>query len=119
VVDEGFYGGYSGFRDNAGSGAGAESFNSGYESPGWKRAQAHREANRAAGGVRTRPPTIEAQAYTVQTSDPSATHFAKGDRVFHQKFGYGRVSGVEGNKLTVDFDKAGQKRVIDTFVQRA
>ncbi len=112
VVDEGFYGGYSGFRDNAG----AESFNSGYESPGWKRAQANRAAS---GGVRTRPPTIEAQSYTVQTSDPSATHYARGDRVFHQKFGYGRVASVEGNKLTVEFDHAGQKRVIDTFVSRA
>jgi DNA helicase-2/ATP-dependent DNA helicase PcrA len=111
VVDEGFYGGATGFRDNAG----AETFNSGYESPGWKRAKAHRAA---AGTARTRPPLIEAQAYTVQTSDPSATQYAKGDRIFHQKFGYGRVSFVEGNKLTVDFDKAGQKRVIDTFVQR-
>ncbi|MBU6445004.1 MAG: UvrD-helicase domain-containing protein [Alphaproteobacteria bacterium] len=111
VVDEGFYGGATGFRDNAG----AESFSSGYESPGWKRAQ----ANRASPGfVRPRPPTIEAQAFTVQTSDPSATHFARGERVFHQKFGYGRVAGVEGNKLTVDFDKAGSKRVIDTFVTR-
>ncbi len=42
-----------------------------------------------------------------------------GDRVFHQKFGYGRVTNVEGNKLTVDFDKAGAKRVIDNFVTRA
>ncbi len=112
VVDEGFYGGAMGFRDNAG----AESFSSGYESPGWKRAQANRAG---AGYVRPRPPTIEAQAFTIQTSDPAATHFARGERVFHQKFGYGRVAGVEGNKLTVDFDKAGSKRVIDTFVTRA
>jgi DNA helicase-2/ATP-dependent DNA helicase PcrA len=62
---------------------------------------------------------IEAQAFTVQTSDPSATQYARGDRVFHQKFGYGFVRGVEGNKLTVDFDKAGEKRVIDNFVSRA
>jgi DNA helicase II / ATP-dependent DNA helicase PcrA len=55
----------------------------------------------------------------VQTSDPGASHYARGDRVFHQKFGYGRVSFVEGNKLTVDFDKAGEKRVIDQFVARA
>ena len=67
---------------------------------------------------RPRPPTIDARAFPVQTSDPSATHFARGERVFHQKFGYGRVAGVEGNKLTVDFDKAGSKRVIDTFVTR-
>jgi len=111
VVDEGFYGGYVGFRDNAASG----SFGSSYESPGWRRAQ----ANRAANTERTRPPLIEAQAHVVQTTDPQSAAYARGDRVFHQKFGYGRVSLVEGNKLTVDFDKAGSKRVIDQFVTRA
>ena len=69
--------------------------------------------------MRTRPPLIEAQAWSVQTSDPGASAYARGDRVFHQKFGYGRVTFVEGNKLTVDFDKAGEKRVIDQFVSRA
>jgi DNA helicase-2/ATP-dependent DNA helicase PcrA len=112
VVDEGFYGGYVGFRDNAQ----AANFGSTYDSPGWKRAQANRAA---AGGARTRPPMIEAQAYTVQTSDPTATQYARGDRVFHQKFGYGRITFVEGNKLTVDFDKAGEKKVIDTYVTSA
>jgi DNA helicase-2/ATP-dependent DNA helicase PcrA len=112
VVDEGFYGGYAGFRDNAQ----AATFGSGYESPGWKRAQANRAA---AGGVRTRAPLIEAQAYTVQTSDPESSQYTRGDRIFHQKFGYGVVRGVEGNKLTVDFDKAGEKKVIDNFVTRA
>ena len=69
--------------------------------------------------ARTRPPLIEAQAWSVQTSDPGASHYARGDRVFHQKFGYGRVRYVEGNKLTVEFDKAGEKKVIDQFVARA
>jgi DNA helicase-2/ATP-dependent DNA helicase PcrA len=110
-VDEGFYGGYAGFRDNANAGG----FASTYDSPGWKRAQ----ANRAAGMARTRAPLIEAQAHTIQTSDPAASEYKLGERVFHQKFGYGRVSAVEGNKLTVDFDKAGEKRVIDNFVTRA
>jgi ATP-dependent DNA helicase UvrD/PcrA len=112
VVDEGFYGGYVGFRDNAQ----AANFGSTYDSPGWKRAQANRAAQ---GQMRTRPPLIEAQAYAVQTSDPASSQYARGDRVFHQKFGYGRVTGVEGNKLVVDFDKAGEKRVIDQYVQRA
>ncbi len=112
VMDEGFYGGYAGFRDNVGM---AE-FGSTYDSPGWKRAQANRAQQ---GQVRTRPPMIEAQAWSVQTSDPGASHYARGDRIFHQKFGYGRVRYVEGNKLTVEFDKAGEKRVIDQFVQRA
>ena len=112
VVDEGFYGGYVGFRDNAQ----AANFGSTYDSPGWKRAQANRAA---AGAARTRPPMIEAQAYSVQTSDPESSQYNRGDRIFHQKFGYGRVTFVEGNKLSVDFDKAGEKRVIDNFVTRA
>ena len=112
VVDEGFYGGSVGFRDNANAGG----FASTYESPGWKRAQANRAAS---GGVRARPPLIEGHAHTVQTSDPQSSIYARGDRVFHQKFGYGHVSSVEGNKLSVDFDKAGEKKVIDTFVERA
>src|SRR6201995_2708322 len=79
VVDEGFYGGNAGFRDNAN----AQEFASTYDSPGWRRAQANR-AN-ASSSYRTRPPMIEAQAYSVQTSDPSATQFARGERIFHQK----------------------------------
>jgi DNA helicase-2/ATP-dependent DNA helicase PcrA len=39
--------------------------------------------------------------------------------VFHEKFGYGIVAEVDGNKLTIDFDKAGRKRVVDSFVARA
>ncbi|MBB4002268.1 ATP-dependent helicase [Aurantimonas endophytica] len=46
-----------------------------------------------------------------------ASRFAEGDRVFHLKFGNGTVANVEGNKLTVDFDKAGQKRVLEGFVE--
>ncbi len=45
--------------------------------------------------------------------------YRPGDRVFHQKFGYGRVLGVDGNKLEIAFDKAGQKKVIDSFVAPA
>ena len=40
-----------------------------------------------------------------------------GARVFHVKFGPGSVASVDGNKLTVDFDKAGRKMVLDSFVQ--
>jgi DNA helicase II / ATP-dependent DNA helicase PcrA len=108
TVDEGFYGGNAGFRDNM------SGFASTYDSPGWKRAQ----ANKDAGYRRTKPPLIEAQAWSVQTSDPGASQYGRGDRVFHQKFGYGRVTAVEGNKLTVNFDKAGEKKVIDQFVTR-
>jgi len=51
--------------------------------------------------------------------DSEAVRYATGERVFHDKFGYGLIRAVEGNKLTIDFDKAGEKRVIDSFVSRA
>ena len=110
IVDEGFYGGYAGFRDNQPQAG----FASTYDSPGSRRAQ----ANRAQNPMRTRAPLIEGQAHVVQTSDPTSSSFARGERVFHQKFGYGRIVNVEGNKLLVEFDKAGEKRVIDSFVTR-
>ena len=43
--------------------------------------------------------------------------FALGGRVFHQKFGYGRIIGVEGEKLEISFEKAGLKKVLDRFVE--
>ena len=48
----------------------------------------------------------------------AASDYKRGDRVFHIKFGYGAVTAVEGNKLTVAFEKAGEKKVIDSFVER-
>ena len=41
-----------------------------------------------------------------------------GERVFHMKFGYGAIVAIDGNKLTINFEKAGQKRVLDSFVER-
>jgi DNA helicase-2/ATP-dependent DNA helicase PcrA len=84
-------------------------FSSTYESPGWKRAQSR-------GAFSGKAPTIEGEARLVVKSSESDSHFGVGDRVFHQKFGYGRVRVVEGNKLTIDFDKAGEKKVVDSFV---
>jgi DNA helicase-2/ATP-dependent DNA helicase PcrA len=54
----------------------------------------------------------------VAKSSASASHFAVGERVFHQKFGNGNVTAVDGNKLTIKFDHAGEKRVVDSFVER-
>ena len=42
-----------------------------------------------------------------------------GARVFHQKFGYGTVLAVDDNRLDISFEKSGEKRVLDTFVERA
>ena len=91
----------------------APQFDSGYSSPGWQRAQARR------GEVFGSRPTIEAHAELIATSDPDAATYRRGERVFHQKFGYGRVTAVDGTKLTVNFDKAGEKRVVANFLARA
>ncbi len=62
------------------------------------------------------PLTIEGELVAKSTGTVSA--FAIGDRVFHLKFGNGNVTAVDGNKLTIQFDKAGEKRVVDGFVER-
>jgi DNA helicase-2/ATP-dependent DNA helicase PcrA len=116
-----------------------ESFGSSYNTPGWQRAQANRgRTGQARGGLnedqsefsggrgefgggfsrhKSAPLIIEGEL--VAKSTGAVSEFAAGDRVFHQKFGYGRVAKVDGNKLTIDFDKAGEKKVVDSFVQRA
>ena len=66
-----------------------------------------------------RTKVIEGEGRLVAVSDPAVgSAYARGDRVFHQKFGYGAVTAVEGNKLTVMFEQAGEKRVIDSFIER-
>ena len=70
------------------------------------------------GWPRRRRRVIEGEAAVEAVSQPEGA-FAVGARVFHQKFGYGRVSAVDGNKLAVAFDKAGDKKVIDSFVRPA
>ena len=71
---------------------------------------ARREAQRKA------PLTIEGELIAKSTGTVSS--FTVGERVFHQKFGNGNVVAVDGNKLTIAFDKAGEKRVVDSFVER-
>jgi DNA helicase-2/ATP-dependent DNA helicase PcrA len=63
------------------------------------------------------PLTIEGEL--VAKSTGTVSEFSMDDRVFHQKFGYGRVIKIDGNKLTIAFDKAGEKKVVDSFVERA
>jgi DNA helicase-2/ATP-dependent DNA helicase PcrA len=93
-------------------------FGSGYSSPGWKRAQAS-GMGASGSAAPAKPKIIEGESRLIGKSGPGDAHFAKGARVFHDKFGYGRVTHVEGAKLTVDFEKSGEKRVIDTFVKAA
>ena len=59
---------------------------------------------------------LEVRAETESVRDSAGTHHI-GDRVFHQKFGYGQVLSVDGDRLQVAFDKAGTKKVIDSFVE--
>ncbi|MET4069356.1 DNA helicase-2/ATP-dependent DNA helicase PcrA [Bradyrhizobium sp. S3.2.6] len=123
-----------------------EAFGSTYSTPGWQRAQANRNkgGSRNGGGGRggfeeeasnfssssssgpdfgsfssrrRGPLTIEGEL--VAKSTGTTSEFSLSDRVFHQKFGYGRVTRIDGNKLTIAFDKAGEKKVVDSFVQRA
>jgi DNA helicase-2/ATP-dependent DNA helicase PcrA len=50
---------------------------------------------------------------------PRIGGFSIGDRVFHQKFGYGSITEIEDNKLAIRFDVAGDKKVMDAYVERA
>jgi DNA helicase-2/ATP-dependent DNA helicase PcrA len=140
--------GGSGWGGSGGYGASrfdnVESFGSSYTTPGWQRAQANRarsqgkKSGQARGGfdeeqspfsdarsdaftggfARTKraPMTIEGEL--VAKSTGTVSEFSLGDRVFHQKFGYGQVVKVDGNKLTIAFEKAGEKKVVDSFVER-
>jgi len=78
-----------------------------YNSPGWKRLQAR------AGQHGTSQPR-ESRNTVIDMNAVSA--FTEGERVFHQKFGYGAVIGIEGDKLEIDFEKAGIKKVVSRFV---
>ena len=119
-----------------------ESFGSNYTTPGWQRAQARKTRSggfeedtddyaqaetiddapspsakaRAKPAKRRMPLTIEGEL--VAKSTGTVSPFTAGDRVFHLKFGNGNVTHIDGNKLTIQFDKAGEKRVVDSFVER-
>lgn len=94
---------------------------SSYQTPGWQRAQAHRASTDDGGysarrsGDRRGPMMIEGEL--VAKSTGPASSFKVGGRVLHSKFGPGTIEAVDGNKLTVEFDKAGRKMVLDSFVE--
>jgi DNA helicase-2/ATP-dependent DNA helicase PcrA len=96
--------------------ANMDTYGSDYSTPGWKRAQASRgDAGPSRGPTRGKGPlTIEG---TLVASAAGAARFAPGARVLHMKFGPGTVALVDGNKLTVEFDKAGRKMVLESFVE--
>ena len=82
--------------------------------PGWQRAA-------SAGTSFTREPQriVEARRSAVSLGNKGRDDLSVGMRVFHQKFGYGDIAEIEGNKLEVEFDQAGRKRVMDSFVSIA
>ncbi|NOE34751.1 MULTISPECIES: ATP-dependent helicase [unclassified Ruegeria] len=78
-----------------------------YNSPGWKRMQARQGQYGTSQPRESRNTVIDATALA---------SFTLGERVFHQKFGYGAIIGIEGDKVEVDFDKAGTKKVVSRFL---
>ncbi len=77
-------------------------------------------APRASPYRRRGPKVIEGRAEILQAQPrKKAGRFKSGDRVFHEKFGYGRVDAVESDKLTIAFEKSGTKKVMDSFVEPA
>jgi DNA helicase-2/ATP-dependent DNA helicase PcrA len=67
--------------------------------------------------VARRPRTIEAWEQPARPGREDV--IPVGARVFHQKFGHGTVTAVEDDRLDISFDKAGEKRVLDRFVEKA
>jgi DNA helicase-2/ATP-dependent DNA helicase PcrA len=98
--------------------------------PGWQRASrlnpSPREAvgegdsRTSASGVRgsrwSSQPPVEARGSAVSLGNKGRDDLALGQRVFHRKFGYGTIAAIEGNKLEIDFEHAGRKKVLDSFV---
>jgi DNA helicase II / ATP-dependent DNA helicase PcrA len=111
--DRGFHGSYGQSRFDTAENLFASGF---YETPGWQRAQRNRAPGSTPSSPRAREP-ITIDGTLVAASTVEGAGLSVGMRVFHQKFGYGRVAQVDGNKLTVDFDKAGRKKVVDSFVE--
>lgn len=96
------YGGYGGgFSDNWGQKS---------LSPGMLRAQSYRSEGRRGPGRSLPSSTGEGLTHSSESA------YARGERVFHQKFGYGTVAAVEGDRLSISFDVAGEKKVIASFV---
>ncbi len=93
--------------------AAAQSTRASTRGPGWQRAAASGQFDRTPARV------VEARASAVSFGNPGRNDIAVGMRVFHSKFGYGEVAEIEGNKLEIDFEHSGRKRVLDSFVSVA
>ncbi|NVK33782.1 MAG: UvrD-helicase domain-containing protein [Rhodobacteraceae bacterium] len=102
-----------------------DTFQNSYSTPGWQRAQKARSSQsesfeRGRFGDSARkdgPRTIDGELVAKSVSE-TPSDYSVGERVFHMKFGYGSIISIEGNKLTIDFEKASVKKVLDNFVER-
>jgi DNA helicase-2/ATP-dependent DNA helicase PcrA len=106
----GLYGGGFGAAASVGFGSSMEDRVSKadvYNSPGWRRLQENQSH---------RPVRQPQEARNVVIDMEAVSPFVLGDRVFHQKFGYGEIMGIEGDKLDVEFDHAGSKKVVARWV---
>ena len=88
----------------------AQSMRASTRGPGWQRASREGRFNVEPQRV------IEARASAVSIGNQGRTDLSLGQRVFHGKFGYGTIAAIEGNKLEIDFEHAGRKKVLDSFV---
>jgi len=92
--------------------------------PGWQRAAGTLNAAKPGGEWQSRTFTreparvVESRASAVSLGNKGRSDLNVGMRVFHQKFGYGEIAEIEGNKLEIDFEQAGRKRVMDSFVTK-
>ncbi len=117
LTPPGLYGGGFGAAASSGYGGGFATIEERvskadvYNSPGWKRMQERAHAPPAPRGM-TQP--REARGLVIDAEAISS--FVIGDRVFHQKFGYGEVMGIEGDKLDIEFDHAGSKKIVARWV---
>ncbi|MEO8757910.1 MAG: UvrD-helicase domain-containing protein [Devosia sp.] len=107
------YGGYGYGGRTSSRFSTADPFDSVYETPGWQRARTQASSRKGGG-----PMTIDGDLVARSTDDGRGSKYSVGERVFHLKFGYGRIDALEGNKLTIDFEKAGRKKVLDSFVSK-
>jgi DNA helicase-2/ATP-dependent DNA helicase PcrA len=108
------YGGANPYGASRFDRAGAtDAFTSTYDTPGWKRAK--NQWAKQGGRANREPLQIEGELVASSTAKSSA--YDVGARVYHNKFGYGSVTEADGNKLTVEFDDAGRRRVVDDFLK--
>ena len=108
IADSGLMGSFGGY------GGDSDGFSDGWSQPGWT-SRARNSMNR---GSQRGAQTIDGDSWQVEKRAPGG-EFAVGQRIFHQKFGYGIIQDVDDARLDIAFDKAGQKKVLSSFVEPA